>query len=248
MRAPLLAFALLLAAASASAGTVNLRWNACLGDGGVANRNFACNTNSGSQALVGSFILPHDVPGVTGNQIVVDIGTDGPSLPAWWDFKNAGTCRQSSLSVNFAVPVTAVYCADWADGGAVGFLVSYTEGAFGPSSARIRVASAVPNPGADLTAGAEYFSLNLVINNLKTVGVGACAGCSLGACIYLREVDVTTTDSRNDIRLAPGSFQGTYLDGLATWQGGSGVITIYGCPAATPTRNRTWGTLKSLYR
>jgi hypothetical protein len=31
-----------------------------------------------------------------------------------------------------------------------------------------------------------------------------------------------------------------------TWQGGA--IGNGGCPAATPTQNRTWGALKALYR
>jgi hypothetical protein len=31
------------------------------------------------------------------------------------------------------------------------------------------------------------------------------------------------------------------------WQGGAVNVTG-GCPAATPTQNRTWGSVKSLYR
>ena len=37
---------------NAQAGTLNLRWNDCFGDGGVVNRMFACDTNSGSETLV----------------------------------------------------------------------------------------------------------------------------------------------------------------------------------------------------
>jgi hypothetical protein len=242
MRAPPLALALLLAASTAGAGTLNLRWNACFGDGGVANRNFACDTNSGSQSLVGSFVLPYDVSFVIGNDIVVDVGTAGATLPAWWDFKNAGTCRQTSLSANLVVPATAVQCTNWTDGSAVILLVSYTEGTFGPNSARIRIASAMPRTGVDLFANTEFFSFSLLINNLKTVG--ACAGCSLGACINLRALDVKRATSPNDdVHLFPSNVS----DGLVTWQGGSGVITGNGCPAATPTRNRTWGEVKAIY-
>jgi len=31
------------------------------------------------------------------------------------------------------------------------------------------------------------------------------------------------------------------------WQGGGGEVSG-GCPAAVPTRNATWGSVKSLYR
>jgi hypothetical protein len=33
---------------------------------------------------------------------------------------------------------------------------------------------------------------------------------------------------------------------FATWQGGA--IGGAGCPAATPTQNKTWGQVKSIYR
>ena len=42
--------ALLAVVSAAHAGSgVNLRWDRCLGDAGVFNKNFACNTNSGSE-------------------------------------------------------------------------------------------------------------------------------------------------------------------------------------------------------
>ena len=248
MRPFLLASLLLLASASARAGTLNLRWNACFVDGGVANRNFACNTNSGSQALVGSFVLPHDMVSVTGNEIVIDVGTAGATLASWWQFKNAGACRMNSLSLNFVVPPAAVQCVDWAGGAAVGALLSYTPGLPTPVSARLRVASAIQTPYVDLAANTEFFSFTLVINNLKTVGAGSCDGCSVGACIALKGVNVTSSDSRENTQVVPGGAGLGFVDALATWQGGAGVITGNDCPAATPTRNQTWGGLKSLYR
>jgi len=43
-----LAFALTARAASTPPG-VSLRWDNCFSDGGVANKDFACDTNSGSE-------------------------------------------------------------------------------------------------------------------------------------------------------------------------------------------------------
>src|SRR5882672_5689194 len=83
------------ASASAAAG-LNLRWNACFGDAGANNKISACTSNAGSQFMVGSFVLPSDLPGVSGIEIVIDVATAGSTLPAWWSFKNVGSCRGST--------------------------------------------------------------------------------------------------------------------------------------------------------
>lgn len=240
---------LLLAARTADAGNINLRWNACSGDGGVMNRTFACDTNAGSNVLVGSFVLPQDTqPGMNGIEIVVDLATAGATLPPWWEFKNTGACRLNSMSINFTVSPLAVQCADWAEGQAVGGILSYTT-PYGPNSARIRAGSAVPPLFDGLFGGQEYFAFNLLLNNQKTVGTGSCSGCSLGACIDLKGLTLTNSDPRNNVQLSPGGTFLGVLGALATWQGGSGVISSRGdCPAATPTSNSTWGQVKALYR
>ena len=58
---PLLALAL-VAPAHAAQG-VNLSWSRCHGEaGGTQNRAFACDTNTGAEHLVASFVLPTDLP------------------------------------------------------------------------------------------------------------------------------------------------------------------------------------------
>jgi len=251
-RPPVLTASLLLLAAMSAApahalSTLNLRWDACLGDGGVSNKSFACNTNTGVNVLVGSWVTPVDLFNVTGNQVVVDLGTFGPVLPAWWEFKNAGTCRQGSLAVSAAAAPTAVNCADWSSGLAIGLLSSYIIGIKGPASARIIFATtaAIPIPDG-IVAGQEYFSFQLNINHQKTVGPGACAGCDVTMCIALIAVNVTNADSRFDRQLRIGSGSGdTLADSFVLWQPVAGQTT---CSRAVPVRNRTWGELKSLYR
>lgn len=241
-------------AAAAQAGSLNLRWNDCYGDGGAVNRMFACDTNSGSEMLVGSFLMPQDLSNVVGNEIVVDVGFPGSSLPAWWDFKNAGTCRPTSLAVDFVPPLDAAACVDWAGGQGVGGVAAYTYTVYPGyiNFTRIKVASATLE-AMSLSAGQEYFSFRLFINHQKTVGTGSCSGCLLGACIYFRNLKLTTPNPQTDLQLYPGYPTPTWQDALATWQGGEGVVelsngTIVACHAATPTRNRTWGEVKSLYR
>jgi hypothetical protein len=239
--------ALTAVAASAAPGT-NLRWTNCFGDGGAINKAFACNTNAGSNILVGSYELGEDISQTSGNEVVVDIASAGP-LPAWWSFKNAGTCRQSALAMNFTIPGTAANCVDWASGQSAGGIGAYNIGLGGPNAARIVAAIAVPASAlADQFTGQEYFSFNVVINNTKTVGTGLCAGCTTPVCIVFNSVKVTTQEAARD-RTVSGATNGTDSN-YCTWQGGVGASSNRGtgCPAATPTRSSTWGAVKGLYR
>ena len=241
--------ALTASLASAAQG-VNLRWSSCFGDGGVQARTFACNSNLGTNQLVGSFELGADILQSSGQEIVIDLASSGSApLPAWWQFKNVGTCRSSSLSMNVTISASAVNCFDWAVGAATGGLGAYNIGERGPNTARIKIAIAVPASGlADLAAGTEYFSYNLLINNAKTVGTTACAGCQTGVCIVFNSIKCTTQIAAND-RTISGPTNGTDSN-FATWQGGGVPVVgqVSGCGAATPTRNATWGAVKSLYR
>ncbi|MCE9628255.1 MAG: hypothetical protein K8R56_10120 [Candidatus Eisenbacteria bacterium] len=235
--------------AAAAPGT-NLRWTNCFGDAGAINRTFACTSNTGSNILVGSFELGADILTASGLEVVIDLASSGASLPAWWQFKNAGTCRTTSLSANFTIPGTAAVCQDWAAAQSSGGIGAYDiGGAAGANTARVKMAIAVP-PSAlvDLFAATEYFGYNLAINNAKTVGTGACAGCATPVCIVFNSVKVTTPIAAND-RVISGATNGTDSN-YATWQGGAGASSIRGtgCPQATPTRNATWGSVKSLYR
>jgi len=86
------------------------------------------------------------------------------------------------------------------------------------------------------------------VSNIKTVGTGACAGCQTGVCIVFNSILLNTPILAND-RTLSGPSNGTDSN-YCMWQGGGnptvGVIT--GCPAATPTKQRTWGAVKALYR
>src|SRR6185503_4704358 len=245
---------LAVTASVAAAGPgVGLTWLNCSTDGGVQNRSFACNSNGGSNQLVGTFELGASLPGVVGTEIVIDIATASATLPAWWEFKNVGTCRSASLTMNQVISAAAVNCIDWAQGASAGGIGAYNIGARGPNTARMVAALAVAAAGAaDLEPGTEYFSFNLLINNAKSVGTGSCAGCSTPACIVFNSINVVPPAPAPGVKLSGGLNPGS---DFATWQGGAGVITNppqggggSGCPAATPTTNKTWGQVKTLYR
>jgi len=244
----LLAFTAGVAAAGPG---VNLRWSACIGDGGVINRNFACNTNNGTNVLVAGFELGLPVAQASGQEIVIDLASASSTLPAWWGFFNSGTCRQTAISMNTTISPLAVNCADWANAQASGGIGAYNIGQRGPNTSRIKIAIAVPQAAlATLVPAQEYFSVNVAISNAKTVGSGACLGCGNAVCIVFNSVKVTTP--------SPGGILDQTLSGPAngfdsdftTLQGGGGVIVngTPGCGASTPTKNATWGAVKSLYR
>src|SRR6185369_8052570 len=86
---------LAITAGVATAGPgVEIRWDACLPSGGAINKNFACNTNGGGEQITASFILGEDILQASGQEVVIDLASATSVLPAWWGFKNVGTCRQ----------------------------------------------------------------------------------------------------------------------------------------------------------
>lgn len=242
------AAAMLLGASSALAGGVNLAWLNCLGDGGVQNRTFACNSNTGTNLLVTSFILDADLADVSGNELVLDVLSTSDPVPAWWEFRLPVNCRSASLGTNFVF--TDNICLDWAAGQATGGVGSYS-GDAGPGGwtidptvltrhRRLKIAMAVPPTALGaLVANQEYYSTNITINNAKTVGTGACAGCTDPVCIVFNSIKVTTPVPANDVTLGAPNTPGS---NIVTWQ-----AAVADCQLV-PTRNTTWGAVKSMYR
>ena len=230
----LLALSLLAVSATlAGAAGLNLRWTACAGDGGVQNRTFACDTNAGGHDIAGSFVLDSDLEQVNGNELVVDITFIGPTVPEWWKFKNAGSCRMLALSI---AAQDGVSCPDQFLGQASMNIAAYQAPTFlGPDRARILCVNAVP-PGyeVNLVAGQEYGIARWRITNTKTVGTGACGGCTTQATIVFGDANIWVTGSTQTVRLTAGTGPGS---NCITWQWG-----------LVPTRKSTWRAVKSLYR
>ena len=75
---------------------------------------------------------------------MIDFASSGATLPAWWQFKNVGTCRQTSLNMNFVANVNDAVCVDWAQGQSAGGIGAYNIGARGANTSRLISAVAVP--------------------------------------------------------------------------------------------------------
>lgn len=242
------AAAMLLMNSAAFAAGINLSWSFCEGEGtGSHNRTFACASNTGTNTLVASFVLAADLAQVSGNELVIDVLSQTSPLPLWWQMREPGSCRQNSLLFNTTANPSDVVCVDWAGGqstGGIGFYASDPNSSVDPGvlaqHRRIKIALAVaPTALQDLVANQEYFSCNVSINNQKTVGTGACAGCTDPVCIVFNSIKVTTPVAENDVTLGNANTAGS---NIVTWQGVGPNCSL------VPTRNVTWGSVKSLYR
>ena len=238
--------ALILANTSpAAAAGANLAWNACLSEGGVANKDFACNSNTGTNVLYGSFVLAASQPLCTGIEATVEISASADSLPSWWQLFNVGACRRTSLAASFdfsSDPGTS--CTDMWQGTGVGGLGSYHTYWTTPqvpsgqaNQASIRFGAAVPiDSPLQLTADVEYYAFKLMVNNAKSNGAGSCSGCSTPVCILLSELNVVQSDNQHE------SLTVAQTTNRVTWQAASS------CPGAMAAQNITWGQIRNVLR
>ena len=226
--------------AVAGPGGLNLGWSDCEGLPASMDRAFACNTNSGTNTLVGSFVAPSCVNAMSANEIVMDVQSLGVSLPLWWQMRS-GLCRPTSLGSSFDFTAGPFTCFDYWMGGAIGALSMDP-----PVGNRTRIKGVFALPAGDsritsVGEGTEVYSFKANINNAKTAGLGACSGCGVGVCIVLNSIKLNQPVSEP----CGGKFiSAPAARSFATWQGGIGGD----CYLATPAKNATWGSVKALYR
>ena len=262
--------ALALGAATSHAGTsapgVSLNWDRCFGDGSVQYKDFACDVNTGSDRMVGTFELSSDNPGVTGLEIVLDFKS-ATGVPTWWTTNAPGGtsgCRGLALTAQLVPPAGAVACSDWAGGqGAGGIAAFRVDNSYSPVHGRLILGSAVPSP-VDLVAHQEYFAFTVVVSHAKTVGTGSCAGCLEPMVFFLSSVNVVNGNTGSTLLNRGANYLGSQW---ISWQRGYASNIGFFCShnpfgeclgpyvewttvpySVTPTRNSTWGQVKSLYR
>ena len=222
----------------ASAAGVGLRWNACVADGGVINRSFACNSNTGALFLVCSFVLDQPLTGVQEVDVSLELASASPTLPAWWDLS---TCRSDAIAFT---PIVNTACVSL--GGTPG-IHGVLIGEHGPNTEQIEVGNI--NGTANLGAGIEYVAVPLRLSLARTTGAGSCGGCEVPVCLVVRSVSFMRALGQPPVLVLTQPFNGTDAN-FVTWQGGGSPVVggAVGCPAATATRRTVWGSLKALYR
>jgi len=227
--------AMLLVASSAFAAGLNLAWSNCFADGGTQNLTSTCASNFGTAgSLIGSFFESTQHDNVSGAEIVVDLISQTGVLPAWWQFKNTGACRQNALAI---AAFDGANCFDWAIGQASMNIAAYQLDKVVTGSARILCVNAVPATAlASLPPDVEFTAFRLNISNTATT---TCAGCTEPVCIVFNSLNMTTAGNVDNRLIGTPQTAGS---NVVTWQG-SGA----NC-AAVPVKNTTWGQVKSLYR
>ena len=239
MRRQVLAAAMsLLIPACACADGLMVSWGSCTS--GSTLRTSACNSNTGTHDIVAGIVAPAGLTAVTGAIGIIDLCLGGVPLPPWWQLGSGG-CRPAALSAVSADLDSPRICANyWGDRGTT--VVNYQVGYSGWDSARILVYISIdPQHAGPLNPDYLYHMFRVRIDRSNTTGTDACYGCFFPACIVLNEIQLLQPEGTPG-----GSPRITQpLDGInyLMWQGNVG-----GCPYVVPTKNQTWGQIKSLYR
>jgi hypothetical protein len=235
---------LFASSALAGAAGLNLSWDDC-GAAGTSQKNFACASNSGANIMFASAVVGVPVPQLNGHEGVIDLQTNEATLSDWWKIGGTGAapnCRPATtITSNFDFVGGPFSCLDPWTGSAAGG-VNFTQAFNGPNRARIRTVCAIPGSTA-ITGTDEYYVYKVTMTNVRSTGTGSCAGCADGACIVLNSIDFTQPAGVGNFKITNPLVQRHVL-----WQAGGSAIGGLGCPAQVPTRNQTWGSVKSLYR
>lgn len=248
MRTLLLAALLLVGARCAHAQSgLNLFWNNCHADGGGIYRSFACNTNSGSDVLVASVVVPEAIPHFAAARVIVTVHMSGGVITPWWQVA-AGQCRANAILPTFdpnQMPASEACPTIW--GSIVPLQVFAVQpdlngygGAF-----RLNAGAAVAEESAFpvLQDGTDLLLCQFVIRHSKSTGTGACEGCSSGACFLFEVADLQQYPPYAIYRVTWPSVSRWAYYNSAGWSAQDVWI-----PCAVPALNRTWGAIKSLYR
>ena len=238
-----LSAALLLCSSVAMAQGVNLYLNDCGAGSSVHTVTNACTSNSGIAFVAyGSCVVPRVTKqAFIGTMNVIDIQTSAATIPDWW---RADDCRATGFALVTDATLGGSCPTIWDRVPPAGnniFALPFVGG-----SARVRFLLGVvlySYDAYDLVGDGttELSVFKWIVLNQKSVGAGACGGCSTGACIVLNDVQIQglydhTVADFIDITNPLGSNSITYNTGAPV------------CAGSTPTQNRTWGALKSLYR
>jgi len=244
---------LALTATVALAGGLDFSWGpACAADGLIINKTYACTSNAGSDVMVASFSPTADNALFLACDAVIDgqVAAGNPVIPNWWQFKNTGACRLSGMSPSAAPPAGGTLCEDAWLGQATATIDYYGDPILvsipvppvqGPR-VRIKVGVSLPAAaGNGVVGGAQYFAFALAVNHTKTVGTGACAGCLVPMTFVFNSIMPGYSDGMDPPVLSSEVISTPIHNQCITWQGG--ILC-----GETPTQNKTWGQVKSLYR
>jgi hypothetical protein len=244
MKKAILLAGLLVAASAtlAAAQGMNLAINDCSIGGAVAAPANTCTSNSGvAMSMIGSAVAPAGMNQVVGIEAYIDGQTNQASLSPWWTLDG---CRNGALTFNFDFTISPTNCADfWAGAASGGGGISPIHTA--PNRFQIKLIAATPTENP-IAPDLEYYLFRASISKAKTVGTGSCAGCTDAACLVMNRLVIAQPAGVGDVTITTPIVSNYVTYGGGAVGGGPNGGT--GCPGATPSQNRTWGQVKSLYR
>ena len=229
-----------------------LSWNSCYGAPGASNAlQYACvgSLDESPRLLVASFQVPKTTPpgtppktfqAYTGDAFIKIRSSTSGLLPDYWRISGylilpgTGTpCRVGAVTFAGTGITDPVHCADWysSDPSFIGLVLAWP-----PAPDYLWVDSGFSiSSNRTLTEGMKY-SAGAVLFDPAFDG---CAGCEQEMCIELVSIQLVGEHGVPILNLT-GPPSTTFV----TWQGPIPGI----CFGATATRNRTWGSVKALYR
>jgi len=252
---------LLASAAMAQTNGLQLAWGACANNAlATPTQVFDCDPFGGSTyTLYGTFSLAAPAANIIAVDNIVDfLYPDPPAdVPPFWQFQGGG-CNNAGLTLTHVRPATT-FCASATNsillcgsGGSScnSFITAYVFGAsvgFSPDRARLFTTIARPasSPVTLTNTTRHYmFGLNFFMDlapDPATPGSG-CAGCSDAVGI--------TWNNAVFYNNAAGAGQEATGVVLSSTDPGSTPSTGANCVACVtvPTKAKSWGQLKSLYR
>jgi hypothetical protein len=233
-KATLVSIVFIVVAAADASAQLRLTWDAC-GSVGVKNRDFACNTNAGSERLIGSFMPPPGITALNGQAATLYADFDNGMIPSWWTFGAAPRCRA-------ATSMRSVFSNDGVSGACLWYFPERgVQGAHLPDEApwwpgrlRIRTVAAIhAELVGPVSPDSEQYAFSLSIDHARTVGTGACAGCTTYGEFWFEELLLTQPVGVGDFTLQ----REWGWDAWVSWQ-----------QHPTPAHGPSWGRLKTLYR
>lgn len=225
--------------AHAAGGELAVRWNACSGDGALDVVQ-TCTSNVLERHINFSFVPFDSVTQVVGWSIVFDLASDADTLPTWWQTQPGG-CRAGQ----FVAITPAAFegdCLDLYSAAGSGLVQSVIYPRDG-SPRKLRVVLGVSVPPGDaftLEPNVPYLAGVLGVRFANTTS-GTCPGCSAPVCMVFNSLEIVRLPG------APGGDPAAFVTPSPTW--GNSISSGGGTACnLVPVVNRSWGSIKSLYR
>jgi hypothetical protein len=241
LRYALLCLCLAVLAAPASAQQLFLNHANCASSAlvGPKNKNLNCASTTQTSLIFASLVLPTDLPSVIADAGIVDVQAgavpDPADMPDFWEFQ-AGGCS-GNANFTYSSDFSAFFdCVDLWAGLASGAGQYGGVGGPVPDGNRARIKWSwfvVPGDARTVIGGAEHYISRMLLRNARAA---ACTGCNTPVCVVYNE-DALSDLGGNTLRVTNPDHI-TFND----------PTNLSQCAGATPTKNQSWGRVKSLYR